>query len=264
MPFHLVTINIKESNDPTAALAFKNEIVRKYSPDPVIFGVQEVDINARRSQRLNVAAFLAGQDDYRFIPTVEYDANSTMPCRRRKNAKESWLYGIALIASGCTINSSHAAALGPDDDLYWKEDPNTHKLKWELEPRKAIIAEILLPKGSAWVATTHLTFTENRDDPSSIRANQIESLIGAASTIILANAPLALCGDFNATVDNPDLAALTTSFSKANVDKPTKKVKSGGLVQIDHIFYRNLKPSAPAEVISTSFSDHCAVIAHFS
>lgn len=265
MPFHLVTLNIKESNDPAATLAFKNELVRKYAHAPVIFGLQELDINAKRSQRLNVPAFLAGQDDYRFVPTVEYDPDTLKPTQKSaKNKKDPWLYGIGLMAAGATICSSHSVALGPDDELYWRASEDTQQLKWDLEPRKAIVAEIQLPRGSVWIATTHLTHQPNRAEPSPIRGKQIEALIKAVSTIVPADAPLAICGDFNATNENPDLSALDQSFSKVAVTQPTKIVKSGPPVQIDHIFFRNMKQSKAAEVLTASFSDHKAVIAHFA
>lgn len=265
MTFHLVTLNIKESNDPGAALAFKNELVKKYAPAPVIFGLQELDINAKRSQRLNVPAFIAENDDYRFVPTVEYDPDATKPSRKpAKSTKEPWLYGIGLMTARATICSSHSVALGPDDDLYWREDEDTQKLKWDLEPRKAIIAEIQLAKGSVWIATTHLTYQADRSKSSPIRVRQIEALIKAVSTIVPASAPLVICGDFNATNGNPDLGALDQSFSKAGVTQPTKVVKVGPPVQIDHIFFRNLKEAKPAEVLSAPFSDHKAVMAHFT
>lgn len=264
MSFHLVTLNIKESNDPEAALAFKKKLVKKHAPAPVLFGLQELDINAKRSNRANIPALLAEKDDYRFIPTIEYDPNHTKPKRNNaKEDKEPWLYGICLLACGARILSCHTAVLGPDDDLYWQTDLDTQKLKWDLEPRKAIIAEIQLAKKTVWVATTHLSYQADRNEHSPIRERQIEALIKAVSTVVPASAPLALCGDFNATNVNPDLAALDQSFSKAVVSKPTKVVRSGPPVQIDHIFFRNLKLSKPAEVLTAPFSDHSAVIAHF-
>ncbi|MDD3181822.1 MAG: endonuclease/exonuclease/phosphatase family protein [Alphaproteobacteria bacterium] len=265
MTFHLVTLNIKESNAPQATLAFKEQLVQKYAPAPIIFGLQELDINAKRSQKINVPALLAGKDDYRFVPTIEYDPDILKPTRKSaKNTQDPWLYGIAMIVSGATIASSHNIALGPDDDLYWQTTHDTQKLKWDLEPRKAIITEVQLAKGSVWIATTHLSYQADRTKHSPIRERQIEALIKAVSTVVPANAPLILCGDFNATNENPDLCALDQSFSKAIVDQPTKVVKSGPPVQIDHIFFRNLKLAKSTEVITTSFSDHSAVIAHFN
>lgn len=264
MTFHLVTLNIKESNDPAATLAFKEKLVKKYAPDPVIFGLQEIDINAKRSQRLNVPAFLAKNDDYRFVPTMEYNPNAIKPSRKPVDLeKDPWLYGIALMTPGTRIISSHSVALGPDDDLYWQQDQDTQKLKWNLEPRKAIVAEVQLPKGSVWIATTHLTYQHDRTAHNPILVGQLEQLVKAVSTIVPASAPLALCGDFNATNENPDLAVLDQSFAKAALSKPTKIVKDGPPVQIDHIYYRNLKLEKPAEVLKTTFSDHSAVIAHF-
>ncbi|MGE4352199.1 MAG: endonuclease/exonuclease/phosphatase family protein [Bdellovibrionales bacterium] len=261
MSFHLVTLNIKESNAPEETSAFKEELLGGYASAPVIFGLQELDVNAPRSRRLNVPEIIANGDDYRFTASVEYDAKSGTERWTDQDQKPA-LYGIGLIAANATILSSHSIPLGPDEDRFWQACQKGGQ-NHEIEPRKALLCEIQLAKGTVWVATTHLAYHPNRTKPNRIRQKQIQALLKAVGTIVPSQAPLVLCGDFNATPENPDLEPLRQHFTQAQFNEPTKITKTGTREQIDHIFYRNLKESKKACVIETTFSDHSAVLAHF-
>ena len=252
MNIHIVTINIKASNNPLATLDFMRRYKTEAATTPVVFCLQELDINAQRSGSVDVPKILADGDAYIFAPTISFEArNATIP-----------EYGIASFVSNARIKSHKVVQLGPAEKIFWEKYSSSASFCWEREPRAAILLEVGIGQNSFWVINTHLAHKSDRSTHSEYRLAQIGVLHRAIKSTIPPKAPITIAGDFNATPDNPDLWYFQNEYTMAFVNKPTKITKAG-LVQVDHCFFRNVLSARRPRVMPTTFSDHRAVACEF-
>jgi len=262
MDIHIVTLNTKASNNPMEATAWKNAFAFTHAFSPVVFCMQELDINAQRSGQIDVPRKLAGQDPYVFAPTICFAADQTAPVKLNPTATDMWSYGIGTIVHNAEIRNRKIVALGPSEETFWKMSEGKSDLCWECEPRAAILTEVGKGRDSFWVVNTHLAHKSDRSLHSDFRAAQIDILQKAIKETIPSSAPMIITGDFNATPDNPDLAPFHQNFVMAPVNEPTKITKKGD-VQVDHMFARSAFLAERPDVIETKFSDHKAVHCHY-
>lgn len=268
MTLHVITLNIKASNDPFAARAFLDHFAQTHPYDPMVFCLQELDVHALRSGQQDVPKFLSNGDDYRFAPTISFAADAREPHKPRKKTKSQWDYGIGIFVRNAHISQSHNVALGPSEETFWSKSTLPDSLCWECEPRAALFANITFTNRAGhpeniWVANTHLAHTNDSTQPSDFRAAQIALLLAAKKKIVSPLATFILTGDFNATPSNPDLDPLHAQFQMAPVKKSTKRTPTGE-AQVDHVFYKNLCPSGQPQIMATSFSDHKAVVTRYN
>ncbi len=263
MNIHVVSINIKASNNPFAALSFMRDYKTQATSSPVIFCLQELDINAKRSGSIDVPKTIANGNDYIFAPTISFSAKDAGPTRLCAGAIDQWDYGIASFVYGAKIKSHKIVSLGPDENVFWEKSNPPTNLCWECEPRGALLLEVDTGKEPFWVVNTHLAHKSDRAVHSDYRLAQIEALDNAIQKTIPSGAAVAIVGDYNAIPNNPDLAVFHALYTMAPISEPTKVTKAGP-VQVDHCFFRNAALAGRPEVMPTTFSDHKAVACKFT
>jgi endonuclease/exonuclease/phosphatase family metal-dependent hydrolase len=128
------------------------------------------------------------------------------------------------------------------------------------EPRCVVGGRLAAPIGAS-IATTHLTYV-GRDQ----RRGQAEDLAAIVREQAGPDRPAILTGDFNATIDAPELAGLGTDYEDAfaavgiATDDPGRH--SNGPQGIDHIRVRGFAVDACRVVIEAGdASDHWPVVA---
>lgn len=257
-----MTLNTKVSNDPNAVRDFISSMRHK-SPALVI-GLQELDINAKRSNFINVPKHVAACAPFYFAQTVAFASDSVAPKPYTDTSKDPWLYGIGIVSSLPIVNALRID-LGPDEKVFWETSKEKGEPVWEHEPRAAILAEIQCGKRTAWFINTHLAHKSDRSVHSPQRAQQIEKLMQAVKQIIPPFMPVLMMGDFNATPDNPDIAVLRDQFTLANPNTPTYiNPKKNVSAEIDYFLHKNIDSIGPARAIPVRFSDHKTVCVELS
>lgn len=131
-------------------------------------------------------------------------------------------------------------------------------LPGRLEQRGVLVARVMTPQGPVKVMATHLGLS--RDD----RAAQVRAILAEAAG---EKRPLILLGDWNTTVEAPELAPLAEAFPSAAGAAgltPAYTFRAGQsrpYIGIDHIFLSNDWVVRGAAVLDGELSDHVPVVA---
>lgn len=264
MPFQIAIMNVKFSNAPYAALAFKESLQSARPSCASVFCVQEMDRNAMRSSRMDAPLIVAQKDPYVFAETIRLSAHQMDPAPVEPDAKEYWSYGIGtFVSAGTRIQTTHILPLGPDESELWANTAKAGAYYPQSEPRKALFTEIAAGSSSLWCCHVHLAHTPDRTLHSDTRLAQINLIQDFIANRIPRHAPMVIAGDFNAVETNPDLAYFNENFTRAPVNVPTKITKMGP-TRVDHIYYRGVLLAGAPRVTPVSFSDHSAVTCVFA
>ena len=210
-------------------------VIAQYEPDVV--ALQEVDVEMMRTGQMDQAAVIAQmlQMEYHFHPSLKWE--------REK-------YGDLLL-------SIHPMRLIRAGELPRIDEP------W-LEPRGAIMAEIEAFGAKFRVINTHLSLSRRE------RVMQTESLLGGDwITSNGSDAPVILCGDFNAMPSSPVCRMLCEHLKDAQqcLDDHTPRNTWFGrlpLSRIDHIFVDQRlqvkRVLVPSTHLTRETSDHLPLI----
>ncbi len=140
-------------------------------------------------------------------------------------------------------------------------------LRWEKEPRSALIAKVEGLEQELWVVTSHLAYSPDLK-PSSVRRQQVELLVNAINTIIPSAAAVIFGGDLNTAANGFDIddlrTALTIQTSAIGPTWPLGGTMAEGrapYIAIDHIFTRNLTLGSITRHDESRLSDHSIVTA---
>lgn len=257
---NIITFNIKASNAPSETRSFIDELTAPYKN--AVICLQEVDIGARRSGGINVHRYLADGKDSFFTQSISFDSDNEVPTKKPMGMQGDWHYGLSTISTH-QIKSLHHISLGPDEKTFWDESNKKGTLVWEYEPRVANMVQIDCDGKDVWVINTHLAHKSDRSLPSPVRLEQVKALSHAINKIVPSGSATFVAGDFNATLNNPDLAILRDQFKVASCGQATYDNRKGTKEEIDFIFNRNASIVTPPFAIKKGFSDHKAVMVSF-
>ena len=253
----LTTLNTCKSNSPLETAHFVDQLERQ-NPN-VIVCLQEIDRGAKRSGGVDVAEVIARGRDYFFARTISFCGASASPEPVSLGQDTTWDYGLATVST-LPITEQTVILLGPSEDDFWKAKEKTGDYVWEQEPRVALLLKIDCDGKDLWVCNTHLAHSSDRSASSPVRQAQVQKLNDALTKFVPQGSALIVAGDFNATINNPDLMPLLKNFSVLSCDAPTYENPSKGVsVEIDHILHQNLTSAYAVTAERTAFSDHKAV-----
>ena len=218
----IATYNICHGHYAGLDYARLGEIIRSSEADVV--GLQEVDMFTNRAGGADSLKALSESADMPytlFIPAMDYDGGQ---------------YGTAIL-SRLPMESVKVGPIHSDG----------------FEPRSLGIASVTLEDGTkVGVANTHLSYEDQKT-----RLIQIKQISFRLCTLLPANSPILLTGDFN-TEDPADFGDFRTAgFGLVNLDDADYKTFPSTQIAIDNILYRKkaLTPIAHG-VIECDASDH--------
>jgi len=217
--------------------------------DPDLVALQELDVNRRRSHRIDQPLLIAQhlRMQYHFQPAIAVEGES---------------YGLAVL-------SRHPFEIKKSVDLprYGKAVPRNHYpfLKYFLEPRHAIWTSVTIKGKEIYFVNTHLSLRSEE------RLEQVKGILGREWLNMGSHqVPTILCGDFNEGPRSPGHQLLRESFGevKSNMGKASPRRTLFSLLplfEVDHIFFNgNLRVgsvSVPSTPLTRIASDHLPVIA---
>lgn len=229
----LMSYNVHHCNPPSRPGVIDADaiaaVIKKENPDIVV--LQEIDVNTRRSGKINQAALLAmkaGYPSFFFARAIDYDGGQ---------------YGVAILSKYTLVNTQ------------------VHRLPTDAkaggEPRVLATATVTLPGDKVLrIGCTHL---DAENDPAS-RLLQIREINRLASEI---TTPFLIAGDFNATEGSPVINLLDEKFVRTCQQcKPT--FPDSDARAIDFIAYRLPEHFSVREhrvIPETYASDHFPVVA---
>lgn len=219
------------------------ELIREN--DIEVIGLQEAAIYFDEEEDRNIAEEIAEELGYyyEFYPALDFRPD------------KPYKMGNAVI-SKYPIKNSKVHDLNPENVKY---DGG-----YQTEPRIALETEIEIEDNRIKFFTTHLQYSY-RFETSEIRRSQVQNLLSAVEE---AELPVVLTGDFNSTLDNPEIQSIADELNKVGADEPTWTVQpfehEGWNVteleyRLDNIFVSSGIKCQATEVIYSELSDHLPV-----
>lgn len=228
-----MTYNVHHCNPPSKPGVIDVDAIAKVikQENPDIIALQEIDVNTRRSGKINEAALLAqksGYHSFHFSKTIDFDGGQ---------------YGIMLLSR------------------YSLSDMETHKLPTDPatggEPRVLSVATATLPNGrQIRVVSVHLDFHGKTN--SKLQMTEVNKILSSQKL------PVIIGGDFNAVESSETIGLLDKEFTRTCKNCAFTIEEGKEKMAIDFIAY---KPGAAFSIIKHQVieeddaSDHRPVLA---
>lgn len=217
--------------------------------DADLLGLQEVDRNQPRSQHADLTALAAeamGAPHHLFVAALAGTPGATWSAATGEEQPDSAAYGIAFLSrydvSGWRVVRLPGAPVRVPHRFHGRLLPT-----WVRdEPRVAVIAEVVTPRGPLDVVTTHLSFLRPWN------GHQLRRLLAALAP---RTRPLVLLGDLNM---GPSAAHRITGLSPlaSGATFPVGRPRE----QIDHVLGDRTPAPRSARTVQLPISDHRALV----